>query len=932
MFGIGWAPATGSEEQALPKSSRPRTCVGNGKTAATERKVGRSDPPAFVFEPLRIAILDRVLGSNGLSHKLLGIVAPVGYGKTVLMSQLMADLQRAGKQCLWYALDERDTTADAVIGGLRSLLQNRPSKLHPTQALFSGDETLDRHIDALIDTLNRYPLPITLFIDNLHYCNEPALGRLLDRLCFATRASVNLVLSGTSALPLNSTRAVLEGLIRSIGPADLSFGVDEVARLLGPQLCAALGKAGVAAVAQQTEGWPAATRMAQIILTGSATPRTALDGFAGTDEGLAYLLNRQVLSGFSAEAREFLLVISLLRSFCLDLCRHASGDPRAAEWLDDLVKRNVFIIPLDRNGDWYRLHGLFRDYLVREAGRSLSDSRRRAVMRRAALWCEKQGYWREAVDYALASESPTTACQILERIARSFVRDRGDVLQYLRWIEALHARRLEAGPEAEFWYIWALAFCRRYEQARQHSARLSARLATQDGDSAVLQRRLAILRISIDSLSDHLDDAYAGAVHWMASACDDDDPFNVAAAACIASGYHVSHFHFAEARRSIQGARQAAFQTGSAYVDGWVSAYASLAPIYEGDCATAYAALVLALDAAREALGGPAGISSNLALLAARCAIDMGLASEARQLLQYGLKAVRTHGFLEATALGVEAAVLLWTGVDDEVVGLATLHEIAAVYPPRLAQMLSCFLIRRLLELGRVQEAVDEAARLGLHEPGALAEQRRIPQMRELIVATELELLIAEGRQKQAEALIATALTEARKSGRQARLIELLLLRGQLAAATQRDSLLRRDLVQAIRIATPRRIVRPFLRHAETLATTLSELKPGDAGLASVDEQRFFNELCGRLSSVPAKGRDAGRQGAEPKLLGKLTRRELELLQLLATGLNNQQLADHGEVSLTTIKWHLQNLYAKLNVSSRSAALAQARVLNLLGG
>ncbi|WP_366946361.1 LuxR C-terminal-related transcriptional regulator [Nevskia sp.] len=57
-------------------------------------------------------------------------------------------------------------------------------------------------------------------------------------------------------------------------------------------------------------------------------------------------------------------------------------------------------------------------------------------------------------------------------------------------------------------------------------------------------------------------------------------------------------------------------------------------------------------------------------------------------------------------------------------------------------------------------------------------------------------------------------------------------------------------------------------------------------------------------------------------MLGKLTRRELELLQLLATGLNNQQLADHGEVSLTTIEWHLQNLYAKLNVSSRSAALA----------
>lgn len=917
----------------MPKTSSSRTRPGLRSSAQAERKVGRSDPPVFIFEPLRTAVLERVTGPSGLARKVLGIVAPVGYGKTVLMSLLMADLKRAGKLCLWFALDERDTTTDAVVSGLRSLVQTRPSKLHPTQALFSGDETIDRRIDELVDALNRHPLPLTLFVDNLHYCAEATLGRLLDRLCFATRASVNLVFSGTHELPLNSARAVLEGVIRSIGPAELSFGVDEVALLLGPELCATLGKTGVAAVVQQTEGWPAATRMAQIILSGSREPRTALSGFSGTDEGLAYLLNRQVLSGFSPEAREFLLTISLLRSFCLDLCRHASGAARADEWLDDLVQRNVFIIPLDRNGSWYRLHGLFRDYLIREAGRSLSDSRRHAVLRRAARWCEKQGYWREAIDYALASESPTVACQMLERIAQSFVRDRGDVLQYLRWLEALHARKLEAGLEAEFWYIWALAFCRRYDPARQHSARLSARLATQDGDTTALQRRLAILRLSIDSLSDHLDDAYAGATRWMASAREDDDPFNVAAASCIASGYHVGHFHFAEARRSIQMAREAAFQTGSAYVDGWVSAYAALVPIYEGDCATAYPALVTALDAAREALGGPAGISSNLALLAARCAIDMGLVGEARQLLQYGLKAVRTHGFLEATALGVEAAVLLWTGIDDEVVALATLHEVAAVYPPRLAQMLSCFLIRRLLELGRVQEAVAEAARLGLHVPGALAGQRRIPQMRELIVATELELLIAEGRQKQAEALIATALAEARKSGRQARLIELMLLRCQLSGASQRDALLRRDLVLAIRIATPRRIVRPFLRHADALAATFAELKPGDAGLASVDEQRFFNELCGRLGSAASAGPlEASPRGAEPKLLGKLTRKELELLRLLATGLSNQQVADHSEVSLTTIKWHLQNLYAKLNVSSRSAALAQARVLNLLGG
>jgi LuxR family maltose regulon positive regulatory protein len=64
--------------------------------------------------------------------------------------------------------------------------------------------------------------------------------------------------------------------------------------------------------------------------------------------------------------------------------------------------------------------------------------------------------------------------------------------------------------------------------------------------------------------------------------------------------------------------------------------------------------------------------------------------------------------------------------------------------------------------------------------------------------------------------------------------------------------------------------------------------------------------------------------------LGALTKREVELLSLLDMGLSNQQIADYSNVSITTTKWHLQNLYRKLDVSNRSAALARARAAQLL--
>ena len=95
------------------------------------------------------------------------------------------------------------------------------------------------------------------------------------------------------------------------------------------------------------------------------------------------------------------------------------------------------------------------------------------------------------------------------------------------------------------------------------------------------------------------------------------------------------------------------------------------------------------------------------------------------------------------------------------------------------------------------------------------------------------------------------------------------------------------------------------------------------------DERRFFAELCRRLPGADARSPIAALID-EPRLLGNPTPRELELLGYIDAGLTNQQLADRTDVTLTTVKWHLQNLYGKLGVSSRSAALARARALNLL--
>ena len=907
---------------------------------------GGGEPPAFMFRSLPTRAMARLLANDGQTEKLVAIVAPVGYGKTVLMSMWLAAQRRAGRACLWFALDDRDLAIDSLIDALENLLAGGAARLHPTHALFRGDDSLERRIDGLIDAVNRRPEPLSLFIDNLQSCPDAALGRLIDRLCFDTRADLRLVLSSTRELPFDAARAQLEGRLRMVDAGELAFEHDEVAELLGPTLVAAIGSDGVAQVTARTEGWPAAVRMAQIILSHADDPQRALQAFSGSDQALAQLLNRQVLSGFSDRLRDFLYCLAQLRTFSVELCVQAIGGAEVKDHLAYLIDHNVFVIPLDRSRSRYRLHGLFRDHLRFEAERQLTPKRRQALLIRAARACERSGDWRDAVDYALASGSAATARHVLEQIAPRFVRDRGDVGQYLRWLDALHAwnppRGRQAGPEAEYWFVWALAFQRRYDDARRHSVALANRVQRAGVPDRDLQRRIQILRTSIDSLTDHLDDAHRGAVAWLADAAIDadagagadggDDAFNRTAAHCIVSGYHANRFGFVEARRAIAAARDSAFQAGSVYVDGWVSAYAALPAIHAGSFAAADAELTPAFTAVRAALGADSGIVGTLALVGARIAVGMGRDDEALALLSLGLGSARSHGFLEAAACGLEAAALLWDGVSPP----QPLREIAAAYPPRLALMLSCAIARRLIRLGRIEEAKAEAARIGVCIDATGRRPRRRPLeglalTESMLAALRIELLIAADRHAQAQALIDEAMPLAKRHDAAARLVELALDAAVIALRAGQTAMAVRQVTRAITLAASRQIVRPFIDRAEVLAQLIADTRVAAWGFASDDERRFFADRCRKLPGADRHGlaRYDDPHG-QPRLLGQPTPRELELLRYIDAGLSNQQLADRAEVSLTTVKWHLQNLFGKLGVSSRAAALARARSLNLL--
>jgi len=139
-----------------------------------------------------------------------------------------------------------------------------------------------------------------------------------------------------------------------------------------------------------------------------------------------------------------------------------------------------------------------------------------------------------------------------------------------------------------------------------------------------------------------------------------------------------------------------------------------------------------------------------------------------------------------------------------------------------------------------------------------------------------------------------------------------------------------RAFSRAIALAASRHLLQPFLQQRQLVCDLLRSARLKDLALSISEQISFCQTLCDVTGT--SIGQAFGVDIVPAGEVGALTRRELELLALLEAGPTNVQLAEDLLLSLQTVKWHLYNLYAKLGVKNRGAALAKARALKLLPG
>lgn len=883
-------------------------------------------------------------------NRLIAIVAPAGSGKSSLMTELLAAFGERGIAASWLGLDAEENDPATFARYFISAVQ----ALSPG---FAGDELIAlganpvRDFDSLFDRLgsrlSALEVPAAIFIDDFQHLVEPSILRFVDRLLAHLPRALSLVIASRHRLPLQLGRLLVVGQLVEIGQDELNFDRAQTEQFLLRYHQIELSSVDIDTLLHSTEGWPTGVQLAALALRrhkGDAAD--LLRTFSGRDRDLTRYLVESVIRAQPAAVRDFLLRSAPLRRMNAELCAATTGEADSRRMLDDIGRANLFLIALDREGQWYRYHHLFAEFLQHEFRSTDPDGYRQACLR-AAQWCAVHGQPGEAIRYALDGGHYEQAADLIANHAIRTSLFRGDHYTVLDWLRVLptefHVRR----PEILLSHAWASAFSRDTARAMAVSQRAIDLLSGPAPDPWRLsedERARWLLwahnvQAATKACSDDIDDCVDRATALLPKV-PASEPFVTATLSnCLSYGYFARR-DFDHSRHHALAAHEYGHRADSAYLSAWGDFLHGLIDVELGELRAASSvgrhahrdSQGLGLDSGLGQKSYVAGLSALLATEIAVQRCDYGQAAshiegsrafkEIFGPVEPQLVALRCEARLHAHQQRMDlAAQLLQEGQD------AALRE----------QHRRLFLALALEETALYLTAGDlTSAAMTTRRTRLLDADGSLPRaQRDALKLIDARFKLACGDTRAAVRLL-TSLQQTRGAESRGgfalsvtthRAIGLWELGQHSEAARQLDRALTAAASEfhAYPIAAAGRALLPILdaignRRSDTAVQNLQPL---------LDLQRWLRtQLQGGNRSSRAEEPAEAARPAHP--IESLTGREIELLRLLHAGLSNQKLADTLLLSVPTIKWHLHNVYEKLGVGSRGAAVAAAIQMGLV--
>lgn len=893
-------------------------------------------------------------GIQGFAARLTLVSAPAGFGKTTLIAEWIQHNDKLRSKhdedeslihpssftvhhFCWLSLDESDNDPIRFLAYFIAALQTALPELGQTAvALLQAPQppTPETVLTLVINDLAAVSIPILLVLDDYHLIRTPAIHQAVTFLLDHQPPYLHLVITSRvdPMLPLARWRARRELL--ELRADDLRFSVAEASAFLQEVARLNLSPADTAALQGRTEGWIAGLQLAALSLQGRADVSDFITTFAGSHHYIMDYLVEEVLQQRPPGTEQFLLQTAFLERLCGPLCDAVTGQNNSQAILEQLHHANLFVIPLDDEGNWYRYHHLFAEMLRARLRRSQPGSIP-ALHRRASHWYEQAGLLDEALHHALAAPDNDLAADLVEQHAIALLL-RSELLRIRAWLTQLPHDVIDSRPRLALAHAWILAGSSQFAKAEQA---LSAPVLQAADLPAEVIGQQALLRAALARFQNDASTAFDQAQRALDYLPADNQALRVRALLEIGLAYR-RRGDISTASRTL--AEVVALSESGEHQSAALIALEALRLIHARRGRLSQAAQ--AGEEALRLLGRWYGGASPPLPVAGIAYVGLGIVhcewnnlTEAGRYLKQGLQLLLGTIEDSATAHGHIALARMYQAQGEPDAALAALQRAEAwfeqmqIVQPPTAALLAAHRARLWLRQGNVDAAVRWAEASGLHAHDEPDETRESEYL------TLVRLFLAQGRgdlarqdPAQVQRLLDYLLSAAEAAGRLGSMVEILALDALMLQAQGAHTAAQSILERALSLAEPEGYLRIFIDEGDPMRLLLTDLRTAMQNQAQASLLLpYANKLLAAFPD-PIPHPPSPIPNLHPSWFEPLSLREQEVLRLLATGASNRDIAETLIVALPTVKKHISNILSKLNATSRTQAIAQARELGLL--
>lgn len=889
-----------------------------------------SIPPARQNRVERPRLMERI--EEGMKRTFTLILAPAGFGKTTLIAEWA---RSTSMPVAWLSLERSERTSERFISYfIYALQQICPQVGQTAQAMLTSGQAMAEEaiLFSLLNDLSETKEDFAIVLDDYHILDGSEVNTILQSLLEYLPAQMHLVITTRTLPELSLARLRARDQLVEINAADLRFTESEIRDFL-EQMGAPLPPEQISHLNQSTEGWAVGLQLAGLTLARQPFDWNIPAGQAHIFDYLA----EEVLRRETPEVQGFLKVSALFDRFCVQLCDHllekqsaSAGFVNAArtftsarggskDLLAYLERANLFLVPLDSTGTWFRYHALFTEFLRRQ----LSPEKTAELYHAASLWFEENNLLDEAIHYATHAADHERTASLLENHYLDMIQ-RGEQSAVLEWLGTLPPEMMESRPRLWLAKGWGSIITLDSPQAVACAEKAEA-LIPSDGTSDQLKGEAKSLRI--------LTQIFAGRV--------------------VSTEEISSAFSLLDEEND--------------FLHGMLHFNLSIHYVMLGDTAKGLESFAETLDVTKSLNNPLLSIISHVQVGEIRQTRGaLGLAERAfQQVIQYARETLGERTFLLAMPFISYSDLLREQNRFDEAIRhaeqgiafaqlwlpIASMDGQIALARIEAAQNRWDEAFARLEQAIRVAEAstsvIDDTiaslqlVRMNLLR-GDLFKAQHLIQAYDLEKAgdekyfhfwemTQLVLLRAKVLGLQSDPTpapvvleaLSTLIAESERRERVTPVIEASILHAYAHHVVAQHEAAAESLSHALTLGAQCGYVRIFADEGRQLLHLIEQYRPNlHAPRAYVEE--IHNLIHRELANCQLPITNHESRNTNHELL-PLTRRELDILQLLAAGKSNQEIAIERVLTLNTVKKHVANILQKLGVANRTQAVMLAK-------